>query len=203
MRKTCAALTLAVLVLGGCQGDPTTGVPEFAMTAPSLARAVRSTPSASGHVEKDIMPGLPGGAFEQFSFNAHVAGDGSVAGRFVVSDVWSDGSSTDRWQGDVICLSVEADGKTARMGGIITKSTHPLAPAGMYAIWVVQDNGEGSNAVADKATDLVVGNPWENWALRRCGQAVPPGGGGYWGGPLPLYQGNWSDNLRANVQVRP
>jgi hypothetical protein len=74
----------------------------------------------------------------------------------------------------------------------------------MYAIWVVQDNGEGSNAVADKATDLVVGNPWENWALRRCGQSVPwSEGGGFWGGPLPLYQGNWSDNLRANVQVRP
>jgi len=200
MRRICTALTLSALVLGGCQGDPTS-----AMTGPLFARTGHSTPSASGHVEKDILPTqYSSGPFEKFSFNAHVAGDGSVVGRFVVSDVYPDGSSTDRWQGDVICLSVEADGKTARMGGIITKSTHPLAPAGMYAIWVVQDNGEGGNAVADKATDLVVGNPWENWALRRCGQsAPPPEGGGFWGGPLPLYQGNWSDNLRANVQVRP
>jgi hypothetical protein len=197
MRKVFAVLTISILGLGGCRSDPTS-----APTEPLFARTGSSTASASGHVEKDLWTEQWGDVHERYSFNASYAGNGSVVGRFEVSDVYADGSTpADRVEGDVICLSVETDGRTARMGGIITQSNVAVAPAGWYAVWVVQDNGEGSDAVADKSTDLVYGNPHEHWALRRCGQSLYVDG--EWWPPLPPYQGFWGDNLRANVQVRP
>jgi hypothetical protein len=52
--------------------------------------------------------------------------------------------------GDIVCYNVDAN--RARLGGHVTSSSAP-GLVGTEAIWSVEDNGEGSNAlVADRAT---------------------------------------------------
>lgn len=177
-------LSVAAL-LTSCGSDPTSSGglgAEFASGG--------SGPSAGGHVERDLAEfGVP---VEKYSFNAHYLGDGSVGGRFVVRDVFADGSETIKLRGRVKCFTVEPDGKTARMGGVIEGGTIPEAE-GFEAVWTVRDNGEGRNDPRDQATDLRFAFPPEaGIADFHCAVGFPPEAFGTFG-----------DNLRANVQVRP
>jgi hypothetical protein len=126
---------------------------------------------------------------EKFSFHAHYLGNGTVEGRWLVVDFYADGHK-EIAKGHVTCFSVEADGKTARIGGITEAATNP-ANVGGDAFWTVVDNGEGANASPDQATDL------------RFGQA-PGGTAAHCEFGLPLEDfGTFGESVRANVQVRP
>jgi hypothetical protein len=181
--RALVLLSVAAL-LTSCATDPTrqsdTGAPKFAGGG--------SGPSASGHVEQDI----EGCCLEKYSFDAHYLGDGSVHGRFNIRDFFTDGSEKAWAKGRVTCFTVEADGKTARMGGVVESASDPVV--GTEAIWTVRDNGEGENDPGDQATDLIYGIPPRfNAAQRHC---TPPG--------FPPGAFNKFGALaRANVQVRP
>jgi hypothetical protein len=142
-------LSVAAL-LTSCGSDATrqsdTGAAEFA--------ADPSGPSASGHVEHS----LEGCCLEKYSFDAHDLGDGSVHGRFNVRDLFTDGSEKAFAKGRVTCFTVEADGKTARMGGVVEAGNPPEA-VGTEAFWTVRDNGEGQAEPRDEASDLIWGIP--------------------------------------------
>jgi hypothetical protein len=157
-------------------------------SAPLFARA--SQASVSGHIERDFPDfGVP---VEKFSFHAHDLGNGSVEGRWQLEDFFADGHK-EVARGRVTCFTVEADGRTARMGGIVEASTNPIN-AGGEAVWTVVDNGEGANAPPDQATDL-----------RNGPTDLPPGTAAVHceeGFPTELF-GTFGENLRANVQVRP
>jgi hypothetical protein len=160
------------------ESDP--GAPEFAGGG--------SGPSASGHVEQDI----EGCCLEKYSFDAHYLGDGSVQGRFNVRDFYTDGSEKDFAKGRVTCFTVEADGRTARMGGVVESSSFPIA-VGREAVWTVRDNGEGQHEPRDEATDLIYGIPLSvNAAQRHCTIGFSPAAFNQFG---PI--------ARGNVQVRP
>jgi hypothetical protein len=176
-------LSVAAL-LTGCGTDPTrhsdTGAPEFAGGS--------SGQSASGHVEHD----LEGCCVEKYSFEAHYLGDGSLQGSFNVRDLFTDGSEKAVAKGRVTCFTVEADGKTARMGGVV-EAGNPPEFVGTEAIWTVRDNGEGENDPRDQATDLIWGIPPQfNAAQRHCTTGFPPGAFNKFG-----------EIERGNVQVRP
>ncbi len=84
---------------------------ESSVTAPSPSFTVVGNPvvasaSGSGHFEI-------GGALRTFSFTAQRQYDGTVHGRFQLNAF---GGA--RFQGTVTCITVEGDGKTARIGGI-------------------------------------------------------------------------------------
>ena len=86
---------------------------------------------------------------------------------------------------------MEADGKTARMGGVVESSSYPIV--GTEAVWTVRDNGEGQNEPRDQASDLIFGIPPQlNFAARHCTVGFPPA----------LFN-EFGEFVRANVQVRP
>lgn len=153
-------------------------------SAPALVRASRS--SVSGHVEQDITDdGIP---VEKFSFHAQYLGNGQVQGRFVVKDFFAGGGKN--WaRGRVTCFTVEADGKTARIGGVVTSARNPQV-IGSEALWTVVDNGEGARAIRDETTDLLWG--FTDAAAFHCEVGFPPDAFSTFG-----------ETLRANVQVRP
>lgn len=184
MKPVAALILLSVTALfTSCGTDPTrhsdTGAPELSDGS--------SGPSASGHVEHD----LEGCCVEKYSFNAHYLGDGSVHGGFNVRDFFTDGSEKAVAKGRVTCFTVEPDGKTARMGGVVESDDPTLA--GTEAIWTVRDNGEGQNEPRDQATDLIYGIPARfNVAARHCAVGI-----------RPEFFNKFGEIERGNVQVRP
>jgi hypothetical protein len=178
------SLLVVAGLLAACDAPPSD-----VLNGPQFAKGGGgSSPSASGHVERDL-PTF-GVSVEKYSFHANTLGNGDVAGEWEVRDEFADGSGSVREHGDVICYTVEADGRTARMGGVITGSSDGLE--GLYALWTVRDNGEGANDPPDQATDLRWGQLTSAAALFHCATGFPPSAFGTFG-----------DDLRANVQVRP
>jgi hypothetical protein len=175
-------LSVAAL-LTSCGAEATkesdTGAPEF---------AGGGSTSASGHVEHD----LEDCCLEKYSFDAHYLGDGSVHGTFNVRDFFTDGSEKAYAKGRVTCFTIDPDGKTARLGGVVEAGNPPEA-IGTEARWIVRDNGEGQNEPEDEATDLVWGIPPQfNAAARNCAGQVPF-----------TFFNEFGPIARANVQVRP
>ena len=175
-------LSVATL-LTSCGSDPTSSGGLGAELAGS------SGPSASGHIERDI----EGCCLEKYSFNAHYLGDGSVHGRFNVRDIFADGSEKIVAKGRVTCFTVEADGKTARMGGVVESGSDP-GFVGTEAVWTVRDNGEGTKDPPDQGTDLRWGllDPDFDFAPFHCAVGFPPDDFGTFG-----------LSGRGNVQVKP
>jgi hypothetical protein len=176
-------LSIAAL-LTSCSADATR---ESDTRAPDLAGG-GSGQSVSGHVEHE----LEGCCVEKYSFEAHYLGNGSLQGSFNVRDLFTDGSEKDFAKGRVICFTIDADGKTARMGGVVEAGNPPEA-VGTHARWTVRDNGEGEHEPRDEATDLVWGIPPQfNSAGRNCAGLIPFSFFSVFG---PI--------ARGNVQVRP
>lgn len=147
-----------------------------------------SGPSVSGHVEHE----LEGCCTEKYSFEAHYLGDGSLQGSFNVRDLFTDGSEKAFAKGRVTCFTIDPDGKTARMGGVV-EAGNPAEAVGTEAFWTVRDNGEGENEPRDEASDLIWGIPPQfNAAARNCAGAIPLSRFNVFG---PI--------ARGNVQVRP
>jgi hypothetical protein len=107
-------------------------------------------------------------------------------------DFLADGGK-DVAKGRVTCFTVEADGKTARIGGVVESASNP-ENIGTEAVWTVVDNGEGANAPRDEATDLRFSlfDPEFSFAAFHCDVGFSPEDFGTFG-----------ETLRANVQVRP
>jgi hypothetical protein len=181
----CAPLILSSVtaLLISCGSEPT--VP-FESKAADLS-AGGSGPRASSHVERGLAEF--GVTIEKYSFTAHHLGSGEVGGRFQVRDVFADGSEQLKVKGEVTCFTVEPDGKTARMGGIVDGGDPSFA--GTEAAWTVRDNGEGNNDPPDEATDLRFGLP-PGIAETHCTVGFPPEAFGTFG-----------PSERGNVQVRP
>jgi hypothetical protein len=179
------ATVCAAALLAACDSTPQADV----LTGPQFAvGGGGSGPAASGHVERDL-PTF-GVTIEKYSFSAHQLGNGEVGGRFEVRDILADGSESISEKGDVICFTVEPDRRTARMGGVITNSSDGLE--GVYAVWTVRDNGEGSNDPPDQATDLRWGFTNPAIVTTHCAVGFPP-----------EVFGTFGNSLRANVQVKP
>ena len=185
MRPRSAAVLLSVTALfTSCGGDPTGSASPGAEFASGS-----SGPSASGHIERDF----EGCCVEKYSFTAHYLGDGSVQGRFNVRDLFLDGSPKAFGKGRVTCITVEPDGKTARMGGIVESADVPEF-VGTHAVWTVVDNGEGRNDPPDQGTDLRWGLPPEAFDFAGFHCAV---------GFTPDDFGTFGLSGRGNVQVQP
>lgn len=181
MRLYRSLAVAACVAIAACSESPV----ENTSIKPSYARN-GAQQSVTGHVERDLS--AFGVDQEKYSFSAIRHPDGSVDGHFEVHDVYPDGSM-DRVTGRVTCFTILADGKTARVAGVIESSTNALVPAGRDAVWVVRDNGEGNNDADDVATDLT-------WGYRAGSAAVHCASGLLTTTP-PTF------SLRGNVQVRP
>ena len=118
----------------------------FALIAFTAYKPVPAGPSANGQGGL-----LLDGRVQQFSFHANTDKDGTVTGS------WESNSPGQecRTHGDITCLTILPDGKTAFMSGTITQVDGVCFNAKVGdPIWFkVQDNGEGANATEDGFTD--------------------------------------------------
>lgn len=153
MRRTTQislAVMLGALGASGCR-DSITG-PEARLNISSGGAFV-----TTGGAEITLIVDL---VTERWSFNAKgtpASGEFNFVGKVFGSMV--------HVHGDVLCYNIA--GNRARVGGVITSSDSPDL-VGAEAIWSVEDNGEGSGALArDRASVLQIGP-----AQAYC--AVPP-----------------------------
>jgi len=123
---------------------------------PSLTFAGNDGPSASGNFQFSLEDGQP----RYLEFNAREQNKGTIVGEMTFSDPsvvpvgdpdTSDGSGS---PGALVkakfdCLKIT--GNRAVMGGVISES-NILAAVGLRVLLVVEDNGEGFNALNDKLT---------------------------------------------------
>ncbi len=154
-----------------------TGQEESSLTAPSPSFTVAGNPvvasaSGAGH--------FIAGSRRTFSFTAQRHYDGTVKGRFQVNrrDLGT------RVQGTVTCITVEGDGKTARIGGIVTSSSNP-ARIGLDAVFTVVDNSEGPQSPADQTTFVALTSP--STVAFHCATGIDPGA---FGGLFDILSGN-------------
>jgi hypothetical protein len=186
-----AALATTLAPMLGCGDQPDLTDPGVTSSAPTPTFARRSGSSVSGHAERPFPElGVP---IEKFSFHARHLPDGTVQGSWRVMDFFGDGAGKVVASGRITCFTVEADGKTARIGGVVDADRRPEF-VGTEAIWTVVDNGEGRKAPRDQATDLRWGlvAPGFSFAAFHCEV-----------GFTPEDFGTFGESVRANVQVRP
>jgi hypothetical protein len=116
------------------------------------------------------------------SFDAQKYADGSVDGQFEYQQIVEDEAF--KFNVDVSCLNVY-DGNRAKIGGLVTLSSDPTEPPGVFAWFQVFDNGEGAN-VPDRSSLVGFGDEAANEAF--CNSSN-----------LPRF-GPW--DVQGNVQVR-
>jgi hypothetical protein len=116
------------------------------------------------------------------SFDAQKYADGSVDGQFEYQQIVE--GEAFKFNVDVSCLNVY-DGNRAKIGGLVTLSSDPTEPPGVFAWFQVFDNGEGAN-VPDRSSLVGFGDEAANEAF--CNSSN-----------LPRF-GPW--DVQGNVQVR-
>ena len=148
MKKIALVLTGFILVGG--------------MIALTAFKTLPPRPSANGQATLTL-PYLNG--TQHFSFHARTDGSGNVTGSFETKSPGQD----IRVHGNIDCLTVLADGKTAIMSGIATQvvgNGFPIA-VGNRVYFKVLDNGEGANAAGDKFSDYYLSG------ATTCGTNLP------------------------------
>jgi hypothetical protein len=163
----------------------------LAPSAPGAANPVVHWATGSGH--QDDVDVVTGEVFNRtFSFSAVQYADGTAEGNAQIA--------SRKFQLDdrelvihmsIDCLSVLADGKTARLSGVITRTSFPFAeaPVGEVHRFTVQDNGEPGAGV-----DKFSGVP-PNPLARECDDAD-------FGQPEPGRVAPTRTVNRGNIQVR-
>lgn len=137
------------------------------LSLPALVSAGPNGPSASGSFQFT----LEDGAARFLEFNAREQNKGSVVGEMTFSDPAAivvpdpDASEAPDTQGALVrasfdCLKIS--GNRAVMSGVISES-NILNAIGLRVLLVVEDNGEGVNALNDKLTWGIYQPPSSGW----------------------------------------
>jgi hypothetical protein len=176
MKKYLTIAALAALVL----------VAVLVPSAPGAQNAVIHSATGSGH--QDDIDAATGEVFNRtFSFSAVQYADGTASGNAQIASRKFDLVFHMR----IDCLQVLADGKTARLSGVVTRTSHPdpELPVGEVHRFSVQDNGEPGAGV-----DKFSGVP-PNPLARECDDVD-------FGEPEPGRVAPTRTVNRGNIQVR-
>jgi hypothetical protein len=178
MKKFLMAPVLAAFVLGAV----------LVPSAPGVRNPVIHSATGAGH--QDDVDTATGAVFNRtFSFSAVQYADGTATGNAQVASRKFDLVFHMR----IDCLRVLPDGKTARLSGVVTRTSHPdpELPVGAVHRFSVQDNGEPGAGV-----DKFSGVP-PNPLARDCDDPDP-----YFGQPEPIRVEPTRTVNRGNIQVR-
>ena len=163
----------------------------LAPSAPGAANPVVHSATGSGH--QDDVDAVTGQVFNRtFSFSAVQRADGTATGNAqIASRKFQLGNVDLVIHMRIDCLAVLPDGKTARLSGVITRTSFPFAeaPVGEIHRFTVQDNGEPGAGV-----DKFSGVP-PNPLARECDDAD-------FGQPEPGRVAPTRTVNRGNIQVR-
>jgi hypothetical protein len=155
MRKFVLAIGgLTLATLASCDSVTPPDVRAVSGTSASLQGAlVRST---NGEGQSELPPGF---GLADFVFSVHEKSDGTVRGEFSMFRI-RNGLTSD-FDGIVTCVSSDPLTNRAWVGGVITanRSTDPGQQTAIHQpgrdVWFrLVDNGEGSEAAADRITVL-------------------------------------------------
>ena len=185
-KRGVAAVAVPVSVLAGLAVAAI-----VAPSAPGAANPVVHAATGAGH--QDDVDAATGEVFNRtFSFSAVQYADGTAQGNAQIASrkFQQDGKELVIHM-SIDCLAVLADGKTARLSGVITRTSFPFAeaPVGEVHRFTVQDNGE-PGAGLDKFSG-VPPNP----LARECDDAD-------FGQPEPARVAPTRTVNRGNIQVR-
>jgi len=144
-----AILGVLIVGLAACSGE------QAGITAPndgavSIAPAdnpagVSANVTGSAMVQVFAINGL---GLRKLTFNAQILNDGSVSGE------WNIVAGASILHGDIDCLTILPDGRSARLSGIVTDAKFTSFIEGTAFALEVVDNGEGNSMPADVTTDL-------------------------------------------------
>lgn len=137
------------------------------LTLPSLVSAGKDGPSATGNFQFSLEDGQP----RFLEFNAREQNKGTVVGEMTFSDpsvvpvgdpdaTEGSGSPGALVKAKFDCLKIT--GNRAVMSGVISES-NILNAVGLRVLLVVEDNGEGVNALTDKLTWGIYTSQSINW----------------------------------------
>jgi len=118
--------------------------------APAQRSGDTMRPEVTGHVDF-TRTNVTTGAITHYRYSVSaIMRDGTVSGEFeehidLPSGIMQDSHAM------VTCVTIEADGRTARVGGVVDRAT-PALPEGTEGWLTVQDNGEGANDPPDRAS---------------------------------------------------
>jgi hypothetical protein len=149
-----AMVICAAGIMACSSGEVTAPGARRAPTSPELSSSTDrekdrgAVQSVTGHAK--IQLPYEGTPFQQYSVSAIRHRDGSFSGKFHETSEQDGGQ---RASGRIFCFSIVRD--TARLAGLVERSTVPFGPAGTYVIWNVVDRGNGK--VHDLTTDFYFG----------------------------------------------
>ncbi len=133
--RTVFAVAIALAVVA-CTDTPTAVETDL---EPQFGKGeVVQSATGSGHFR------LNDGSLRTFTASARLHADGSVSGQSQLNNR----SAGAKVHTSIDCLFI--DGNLAIMSGVVTSSNFPNRPVGSGIIWAVEDNGEGTNAPADR-----------------------------------------------------
>ncbi len=153
------------------------------VAVPGISYAKGAGPSAHGNGSYQFIDPIDGETEydEVFKLDARLV-NGQVKGKVVLES----GKNSDTvdyllLKGNVDCLRVKADGKTAVISGYVTVLEYPALPELAKAgdeFWVqVQDNGRGSKADPDLKSEIFINHVFrqanENEFLNDCSVDYP------------------------------
>ena len=147
-----SAVVLGVVLLG-CTAGSDGGIASVTAPQPQFAKSAVQQ-QVTGHAT--ILLRNFGSAEQKYSNSAIRHADGTVSGQFQLKTEQEDGGSV---HGSVVCFTIDASGKTARLVGRVEKSTIPLVDDGALLVWKIADNGEGKNDPPDAASDVFLASP--------------------------------------------
>ncbi len=146
MRRISACLLLAIGTVA-CQDRMPTAGPASAAQVPAASASASATyrVTGGGSIVREDIAGAPR---EIYGFQAEMDAAGNVTGSAEVHFPSNDVNMHIAVQ----CLAVEFN--QAWLSGTVTRSNNPDTPLGRVLLWVVQDNGEGSAAPADRVSNF-------------------------------------------------
>jgi hypothetical protein len=151
--KSLVVILLAVAFAISCE---TASEPEYAIPDINLNQnPVRMSAVGSGQSHRLYSPDV----WRTFSFNVRKYLDDTVDGMFQWNNHGGNWGSA-----DAICMQM--DGNRAWIGGIVTRHSN-TERIGEPAVFRLEDNGQGVNAVPDKISYVLVGPDAENYCAEQ------------------------------------
>lgn len=182
------AIAFVATALMGCEDtvSPTTPDATAELTDQAVAAAQGVAGTASGSAHLTVFPGAPKGlGSRNFAFQAAQDAGGDVRGE------WQIVAGGTILHGSIDCLTIAADGESARLSGIVEDAKFSLFEVGTAFAMEVFDNGDGASGDPDVSTQLrAFRNAAPEVGTAFCETGAIPAGADL--DPMPTEEGNFS-----------
>lgn len=182
------ASMLVATALMGCEDAAAPTAPDASaeLTDQPAAAAQGVTGAASGSAHLTVFPGAPKGlGSRNFAFQAVQDADGDVRGE------WQIVAGGTILHGSIDCLTIAADGESARLSGLVEDAKFSFFEVGTAFAMEIFDNGDGASGDPDVSTQArAFRNAAPSVGTAFCETGAIPAGADL--DPLPSEEGNFS-----------